>query len=483
MAPSRSLLSVLAAVAGVAEATFNTAYASTCSVISGNISTASNVIWPTQALSYSKATEHWFLSSDQSPSCVVEVGTPEDIANVLKIVGPARIPFAVQSGGHASNPGFSSTLGVHISLKKLNQIVLSADRKTVEVGFGLAWKDIYDALTPYNLNVVGGRVIGPGVGGFTLGGGYSWKTNQFGLTCDTVERFNIVLPNGTITYATGSHNTDLFWALKGGKNRFGIVTSAVLKTHPQSKVWGGLRIYPSTSVPALLEATKRFFYENTDDKASVITTLEGSPLGTSALALFFYDGPEKPSSFDVFDNIPWVASTTWQKNWTSFLQSFPANLKLNLRGTFATVSTSELTPRFMAAVKNESDAIGLEKPFHSGTTVSFDIEPFTKYGRHATDSAFPHADSPLPLNLYFSWANAAEDTFWHDRMKQSIATLKQVAVEEGIFLDSFTAYPNYAIAGTPAEELYGVSNTNRLRQIRSRIDPNRVMDLAGGFEI
>lgn len=89
-----------------------------------------------QALSYSKATEHWFLSSDQNPSCVVEVSSPEDIANVLKIVGPARVPFAVQSGGHASNPGFSSTLGVHISLRKLNQIVLSADRKTVEVGFG-----------------------------------------------------------------------------------------------------------------------------------------------------------------------------------------------------------------------------------------------------------------------------------------------------------------------------------------------------------
>jgi hypothetical protein len=39
---------------------------------------------------------------------------------------------------------------------------------------GQAWIDVYRYLEPYGLNVVGGRVIGPGVGGFTLGGGFSW---------------------------------------------------------------------------------------------------------------------------------------------------------------------------------------------------------------------------------------------------------------------------------------------------------------------
>ena len=31
--------------------------------------------------------------------------------------------------------------------------------------------------------------------------------------------------------------------------------------------------------------------------------------------------------------------------------------------------------------------------FHKGTTVSYDIEPFT------TDSAYPHAHSPLPVRV------------------------------------------------------------------------------------
>jgi len=34
--------------------------------------------------------------------------------------------------------------------------------------------DVYEKLDGTGYNVVGGRVPGPGVGGFTLGGGYSW---------------------------------------------------------------------------------------------------------------------------------------------------------------------------------------------------------------------------------------------------------------------------------------------------------------------
>ena len=33
---------------------------------------------------------------------------------------------------------------------------------------------MYDALEGHMVNIVGGRVSGPGVGGLTLGGGFSW---------------------------------------------------------------------------------------------------------------------------------------------------------------------------------------------------------------------------------------------------------------------------------------------------------------------
>ena len=69
-------------------------------------------------------------------------------------------------------------------------------------------------------------------------------------------------------------------------------------------------------------------------------------------------------------------------------------------------------------------------------------------------------------------------------MRESLERLKRVAIAEGIYdADRFTQYPNYALANTTAEELYGKVNAARLREIRARIDPERIMNLAGGFEI
>jgi hypothetical protein len=43
--------------------------------------------------------------------------------------------------------------------------------------------------------------------------GYSWKTNQFGLTIDTVTAFELVLPNGHAKVVT-EKDEDLWFALR-----------------------------------------------------------------------------------------------------------------------------------------------------------------------------------------------------------------------------------------------------------------------------
>ncbi|KAG6834621.1 hypothetical protein H0H93_008524, partial [Arthromyces matolae] len=125
-----------------------------------------------------------------------------------------RTPFAVKGGGHASNPGFSSTTGVHISMSRFSEVTYDATSQTAVIGAGLIWDDVYTALAPYGVNVVGGRVTGVGVAGFTLGGGYSWLTNQHGLTIDTVVAFELVKPNGDIVNVTETSDSELFFGLK-----------------------------------------------------------------------------------------------------------------------------------------------------------------------------------------------------------------------------------------------------------------------------
>ena len=77
----------------------------------------------------------------------------------------------MKGGGHASNPGFSSTPGVQIALSRFNSTKLNRNDDTVEIGPGLTWDQVYETLDPTGVTVVGGRIPGVGVAGLTLGGG------------------------------------------------------------------------------------------------------------------------------------------------------------------------------------------------------------------------------------------------------------------------------------------------------------------------
>ena len=325
-------------------------------------------------------------------------------------------------------------------------------------------------------------MLGPGVGGVSLGGGYAWQTNEHGLICDNVVEFNIVLPNGVIT-TVDSSQTELFFALKGGLNRFGVVTSIVLKTIPQNNhVYGGIQVYLDSAIPALLNATTKFWKENIDPKAQIILTVNGGSTAYAVLILF-YNGPNRPAAFDVFGNGTAASySTVKTQSFASFVSNIPSEALDGYRGAFHTLMATGFTEGYLAAIHNESAYYGNFSAAHSGVTISYEIEPFMKYGAYATDSAFPHADSPLPLNLNFAWSSTDDDAFWRTCMQTSVNYLKEVAKREGVY-STAPAYPNYALSTYSGAQLYGEANAKRLRAIQKTYDPTSIMSLAGGFSL
>ena len=111
---------------------------------------------------YLYATNHYWSSTNQdaTPACVVFPTNAEDVSAVIRLLLEyPSVPFAVKSGGHNANTGFSSVNGgVLISLQDLDSTVLSSDYKTAEVGPGARWMDAAGALELYGLTVVGGRL-------------------------------------------------------------------------------------------------------------------------------------------------------------------------------------------------------------------------------------------------------------------------------------------------------------------------------------
>ena len=72
-----------------------------------------------------------------------------------------------------------------------------------------------------------------------LGGGYSWVTDQVGLSIYNILAFDLVLPNGTFVQVRNDNYPDLFFGLKGGLNNFGVVTSLTFKAVQLGKIWVG----------------------------------------------------------------------------------------------------------------------------------------------------------------------------------------------------------------------------------------------------
>jgi hypothetical protein len=68
----------------------------------------------------------------------------------------------------------------------------------------------------------------------------------------------------------------------------------------------------------------------------------------------------------------------------------------------------------------------------------------------------------------------------YDNLRALSTELIQAGIEDGQDLKHAAHYTNYAVFGTPLGQMYG-KNVPRLREIRKRYDPNRVMDLTGGF--
>ncbi|KAF9031934.1 hypothetical protein BJ165DRAFT_1535283 [Panaeolus papilionaceus] len=480
---------IISAAAGLLDPVTNLVHDPICVRIEHAVSSSSGVYYFGHPL-YFKGVSHWASSSSELSKCVVEPGTAEDVAKLLKIVGETKTPFAVKGGGHTTNVGFSSTKGVHISMYRFSEVNYMEDSQTVEIGAGLLWDDVYAQLERHNVNVVGGRVTGVGVAGFTLGGGYSWKTNQYGLTVDTVVAFELVTPAGAIVTVTEKTEPELFFALKGAQNNFGIVTKFTLKTFPQTQVWGGTIYYTLPYVHAVGAATAGFHKDIKDPKASIITTF-GSILNVPlAVAMLFYDGPQPPNgTFDAFLNLPSLRKDVKTRSFSSLVKSSPSNFTDSQRGMFDTVPLLDITPDIVNAVIKETAIMGAKLTLGTNTFFSFSVEPFLQdlYSHSTLPSAFPWTRTQpyMPLNLYAAWVLPLADALFHSEVEACSKRIREIAVNQGQLISpDAPKYVNYAPKGTDIGMVFGpTDNIEKLKAVKRAVDPENVMALAGGFKI
>jgi hypothetical protein len=128
-------------------------------------------------------TTYWDAANDADvPACAFFPASSEDVSAAMVAVGKeSGVPFALKSGGHNWNRGFSSTDGgVLISFRpNMQTTTLARDGRTAKIGPGARWVEVMQELDQSNKCVVGGRSGDVGVGGYVLQGGISYLTAQY----------------------------------------------------------------------------------------------------------------------------------------------------------------------------------------------------------------------------------------------------------------------------------------------------------------
>jgi hypothetical protein len=301
------LLSAIVAVTAFGGLT----YADTCSSVEDL--TSIEVARPLQLAYVIEQNEYWSESCTLlKPSCIIFPSNAQEVAAVVKILRDTDENFAVKSGGHNPNLYWSSVEGGPIiSTARLDHVLLDQESGVLSAGPGLRLDGIADSLDGTGWTFVGGRIGNTGIGGLILGGGLSYMSTQYGWSASSVIEHEVVLSNGTIVTASADENPDLFTALKGGGNNFGIVTSYTLQTYRQGDVYGGnlLFLRSQETDEKLLKAVRDFTEYNEDDKAAVIVTAERINLNLldSWILFLFYDGTDVPEG--IFNNFTDVGPT------------------------------------------------------------------------------------------------------------------------------------------------------------------------------
>ncbi|KAL2059793.1 hypothetical protein VTL71DRAFT_10177 [Oculimacula yallundae] len=482
---------------------------------------------PSSSLPGFRQTFFTSIQSEVIPACIVTPKSATQVAQAISIINQHSCIFAVKSGGHSSVRAASNAPGgVTIDLSGIDDIDVGEDLNFARIGTGNRWAGVYQKLEKLNRTVAGGRNSDVGVGGFLLGGGISFLSRRYGWATDNVRNFQVVLANGSLTNINQASSPDLFFALRGGGNNFGIVTHFDMDIYPQGQIWGGQRFYlmdPSdvTARKARLNISTlpfsftlwnikdaicisfaklacKFGYcidgtsfwqavENTvlleqpDQYAQFVGTLTWSNEIDAWVFhnMLAYTKPvPDPPVFRGFTSLPSFKSSTAIRNFTGLYDEVRDMNERGLRHYWATASfkpSAILMDKIMDIFIEEVEPIRSLKKCRP--TIIFqplnidEIQHSSKRGGNALGLNIE--DAPLIVfSIVFIWKEPIDDEAMTGAgtrlLQRSIALAKEMNLYHPYM------YQNYADISQDVFAGYGKENRDRLRSVQKEYDPEGV---------
>ncbi|KAJ7897316.1 hypothetical protein B0H14DRAFT_3425347 [Mycena olivaceomarginata] len=431
-----------------------------------DLSPEAKIFYPGSAGYKHSVSSYYWVSSEQNPIAVFQPAVAQDITMFFKLLAAhQKLVFAIKGGGHIAPPGFSSTTGLLVDMALFLQVNYHADTQTVDIGPGRLWQDVYKLLPPDRTVAGASSCAGVGVAGFNLGGGYSNKTNQFGLAIDNIQSIDVVVPSGEALKVCETSNEDLFWALE--------VTNWTMITQAQGPIYSQTYQYTLDQSAKVVDAIINYS-TNVDPLSNIETywewTVDNGKLAPIISAECFYDS--HTPSYGAFDN------------WLDRMAALPGNRQSHrlgwgaevvddlppFRGRFSCVMLSGFKKELIDATLAVFALLSIDFISHGGVQMYPDFWPFNpSLFDNSKDCAWPHVKgSPnTPLVLNFKWQGEENDAYWLPMIEKITSQLTAAAIEFGCAVADAPVYYNLAADSVAVASIYQ-GNLDKLSSIRQK---------------
>ncbi|KAK4129230.1 FAD-binding domain-containing protein [Parathielavia appendiculata] len=180
---------------------------------------------------FDEYSERWSNLETPVVNVTVLPATENDVVEIVRTTSKCNIPFLAYNGVHGSITTLGRMdWGVAINLRKLSGVVVASNGQTATIAGGTNSKVVIDRLWEAGKQTVTGTCECVSYLGPALGGGHGWLQGHYGLIADQFVSMNVVLADGTLK--TIDADSDLWWAMKGAGQNFGVVTSVTVKVYP-----------------------------------------------------------------------------------------------------------------------------------------------------------------------------------------------------------------------------------------------------------
>ena len=227
------------------------------------------IITPDSA-EYDEARAVWNGMIDHYPAVIVRCQNTQDVVATVNFARENALRLSVRGGGHNVAGSAVINNALVIDLSEMKAIEIDPQARIVQAQGGATWGDV-DAITQqYKLAVPGGLVSETGIAGLTLGGGFGWLRNKYGLACDNLIGAEVVTSDGQVLHVNQHEHADLLWALRGGGGQFGVVTNFIYQAHPVGpKVMFTFVMYPGENAREALRYYRNYIQDLTEDVSSM----------------------------------------------------------------------------------------------------------------------------------------------------------------------------------------------------------------------